>query len=208
MAGAACVLSLTAPASAAKKLPLTKAIAAVPQAAESHAGYDREKFTYWNAGAAPDDGCDTRNEVLVAEAVSAPAVGAGCKLQGGAWWSYYDAREIETAAGLDVDHMVPPAEAWESGASQWSAARREAYANDHGDPRALVGVSAAAHRSKGDQDPAQWLPSNGQATCRYITEWTAVKLRWQLTVDAQERESLTRLAEGCPGATVTYTVAP
>ncbi len=127
-----------ATAPAAEALPLDKAIAAIPQAAESHTGYSRAKFTHWNAGAKPDDGCDTRNEVLVAEAVSAPTVEAGCRLEGGTWWSYYDARELGTAAGLDVEHMVPLAEAWASGASQWTAARREAYANDLGDARALV----------------------------------------------------------------------
>ncbi|WP_217238231.1 HNH endonuclease family protein [Streptomyces sp. AC555_RSS877] len=205
----ACLLALpAATAPDAEALPLDKAIAAIPQAAESRTGYSRATFTHWNVGAKPDDGCDTRNEVLVAEAVSAPTVEAGCRLQGGTWWSYYDARELGTAAGLDVEHMIPLAEAWESGASQWTAARREAYANDLGDARALVAVSAASHRSKGEQDPAQWLPPNVQATCPYVIEWTAVKLRWKLTADTEERESLTRLAEGCSGATVTYTPAP
>lgn len=86
--------------------------------------------------------------------------------------------------------------------------RREAYANDLADPRTLVSVSAAAHRSKADQDPDQWLPTNTKATCRYVIEWTAVKLRWSLTADTEEREFLARLAEACPDAVVTYTPAP
>ncbi|MFF5977889.1 HNH endonuclease family protein [Streptomyces olindensis] len=206
--GTACTFALSCPAHAAKSLPLDQAVAALPQAAESRDGYERTSFRYWNAGANPDDGCDTRNEVLIAEAVEPPATDPGCKLKGGTWSSYYDARQVTSAAAMDVDHMVPLPEAWDSGASQWTAARREAYANDLGDPRALVAVSAAAHRSKADQDPAQWLPSNTKATCRYIVEWTAVKLRWSLTADTDERESLARLAEACPDATVTYTPAP
>ncbi|MDQ1017072.1 hypothetical protein [Streptomyces afghaniensis] len=51
--------------------------------------------------------------------------------------------------------MVPLPEAWDSGASQWAAARREAYADDLAGPRSLAAVSAASHRSEADQDPAQ-----------------------------------------------------
>ncbi|GAO12837.1 hypothetical protein TPA0598_13_00210 [Streptomyces lydicamycinicus] len=54
--------------------------------------------------------------------------------------------------------MVPLAEAWNSGASQWTAARRQAYANDLGAERSLVAVTAKSNRSKADQDPAQWMP--------------------------------------------------
>jgi hypothetical protein len=107
------------------------------------------------------------------------------RLVGGTWWSYYDASEITSAAALDITHTVPPAAAWESGASQWTAERREAHANDLGDPRTFNAVSAASHHSKGDQDPAHWLPSHTRATCRYIAEWTAVKLRWRFTADRE-----------------------
>jgi hypothetical protein len=206
-AGAVCVLAFAVPAPAAQSLPLDQAVAALPQAAESRAGYDRAKFPHWNAGSDPGDGCDTRQEVLLAEAVSAPTVEPGCRLVGGTWWSYYDAREVTSAAAVDVTHTVPLAEAWESGASEWTTERREAYANDLGDPRTLNAVSAASHRSRGDQDPARWLPPNTQATCRYIAEWTAVKLRWRFTADRNERESLGRLAESCPNTTITFTPA-
>ncbi|WP_405668085.1 hypothetical protein OG379_38570 [Streptomyces sp. NBC_01166] len=41
------------------------------------------------------------------------------------WDSFYDEVEATDARKLDIDHMVPPAEAWDSGASEWSAERRD-----------------------------------------------------------------------------------
>jgi hypothetical protein len=38
-------------------------------------------------------------------------VGAACHLTGGSWWSYYDATVVTSAGSLDIDHMVPLAEA-------------------------------------------------------------------------------------------------
>ncbi|MFB7495116.1 HNH endonuclease family protein [Streptomyces sp. NPDC056161] len=189
-------------------LPMTAAVQILPLAAEARDGYQRTSFKHWNAGANPSDGCNTRAEVLIAEAVEPPEVLPGCKLSGGRWWSYYDARWITSASALDIDHMVPLAEAWDSGASQWTAQRREAYANDLGVPTSLVAVSAASNRSKADQDPSEWLPPSVDARCRYTSEWVATKLRWGLTVDAVEADVLAQQAEACPGATVTYRPAP
>lgn len=195
-------LTMTAPAHAAEALSLSEAVASLPLAAESRDGYQRTSFKHWNAGKL-DDGCNTRMEVLLAEAVSAPEVLPGCKLSGGRWWSYYDAKWVTSAGALDVDHMVPLAEAWDSGASQWTAERREAYANDLDADTSLVAVTAGSNRSKADKDPAEWLP-NAEVTCRYVSEWTGDKLRWRLTVDADELAALTQLAEACPKTTVEY----
>jgi hypothetical protein len=78
---------------------------------------------------------------------------------------------VTPASGLDIDHMVPFAEAWDSsGASTWTAQRREAYANDQGQEASLVAVTARSNRSKADQDPAQWMPPASDAHCRYTAE--------------------------------------
>jgi hypothetical protein len=104
--------------------------------------------------------------------------------------------------------MVPLAEAWDSGASAWSAQRREQYANDQGQEASLVAVTARSNRSKSDQDPAQWLPPAADAHCRYSAEWVATKLRWDLAADEGELAALGELADACPGQTVEYEVAP
>ncbi|MBT1186627.1 HNH endonuclease, partial [Streptomyces sp. CJ_13] len=171
-------------------LPIGVAVSALPVATEDRTGYQRTAFKHWNAGDLPADGCNTRQEVLLAEAVVYPEIGPGCTLTGGVWWSYYDEREVTPAGALDIDHMVPLAEAWDSGASAWSAVRREAYANDQGQAASLVAVTARSNRSKADQDPAEWLPPSADALCRYGAEWTATKLRWGLAVDELEQDRL------------------
>ncbi|MGW3460656.1 hypothetical protein ACWDE9_14145 [Streptomyces olivaceoviridis] len=55
---------------------------------------------------------------------------------------------------------------------------REAYANDLGDDRALIAVSAASNRSKADQDPSTWLLPAVGCRCQYVTDWVADKTRW------------------------------
>jgi hypothetical protein len=178
--------------------PLSQAVADLSVASEVRTGYDRDLFKLWTD--ADGDGCSTRNEVLIAEAEEAPGVGSGCALSGGRWFSYYDGVSQTAPADLDIDHLVPLAEAWDSGARSWSSAKRESYANDLGDYRTLVAVTDSVNQTKSDQDPAEWLPAQQQ--CRYLREWVAVKHRWSLSVDSAEKSALTSLASGCDDVTI------
>jgi hypothetical protein len=181
---------------------LTTGISAIAVGTEDRTGYSRDLFDHWVD--ADGDGCDTREEVLISEAEEAPAIGSGCSLSGGRWYSYYEGASQTSASALDIDHLVPLAEAWDSGARTWTAARREAYANDLGDTRSLVGVTASYNRSKGDQDVAEWLPPINQ--CRYVKEWVAAKIRWSLTADSTEVGALQDVAAGCTDSAITVTV--
>ena len=103
--------------------------------------------------------------------------------------------------------MVPLAEAWDSGARNWTTSRRQAYANDLGDSRTLI----ARHRQR---QPVQGRPGPGHldavvssARCRYVREWVAVKTRWRLTVDTAEKNALTSLANSCSNVTISVTYA-
>ena len=100
--------------------------------------------------------------------------------------------------------MVPLAEAWDSGAYGWTAARRQAYANDLDDYRTLVGVTDSVNQSKSDQDIAEWLPA--QQRCRYLREYVAVKIRWTLSVDSAEKTAMNDLAAGCTDAMITVQI--
>ncbi|WP_218125184.1 HNH endonuclease family protein [Glycomyces harbinensis] len=132
----------------------------------------------------------------------APTVDEDCKVTGGRWYSYYDDTYVDSARAIDIDHMVPLAEAWDSGARDWDSARRESYANDLGADAPLIAVTAKANRSKSDQDPAEWMPPNASAACRYAYEWVSVKTRWDLTVDQDEADALRAIVADCPDAIV------
>ncbi|MFI5841585.1 proprotein convertase P-domain-containing protein [Catenuloplanes sp. NPDC051500] len=202
-AGLVSVLT-AAPAQAAVSQPLRTMVANLPVATEVRTGYDRDLFNHWID--ADGDGCNTRYEVLIAEATTTPSVGSGCTLSGGRWASYYDGATWTDPADLDIDHMVPLAEAWDSGARNWTSAQRQSFANDLGDARTLAAVTDNVNQSKSDQDPAEWMPSVASVACRYITEFTAVKVRWGLTVDTAEKSKLTSVAAGCTNSTVTVDV--
>ncbi|WP_229694143.1 HNH endonuclease family protein [Lentzea pudingi] len=190
---------------AASAVPLREAVAALAVADESRDGYQRDKFRHWTD--ADRDGCSTRAEVLIDEAAVAPEVGPKCALAGGLWYSSYDDEYVSDARGVDIDHMVPLAEAWDSGASAWTATRREAYANDLDSPPALIAVTARSNRSKADQDPSTWLPPYAAAQCGYITDWVSVKTRWGLTVDNNEKAVLVEKAAHCSNVPIVVGIA-
>ncbi|MEV6810495.1 DUF1524 domain-containing protein, partial [Streptomyces sp. NPDC051129] len=81
------------------------------------------------------------------------------------------------------------------------------YANDLGDGRALIAVSATSNRSKADQDPAAWLPPAAGYRCQYVTDWIADKTRWTLSVDPSEEAALAENLSRCPNTPVTVTLA-
>jgi hypothetical protein len=199
---AAAVLSALAvpqtagPASAATSTISTKSmLSQLVTASEHTAGYDRAKFTLWTD--ADHDGCDTRDEVLIQEATTRPHVGAGCALTGGRWRSRYDGVTSTDPSGFDIDHLVPLNEAWQSGAWNWSSATRKAYANDLGYRADLIAVTAHENRSKGDQEPQDWMPERTAYACTYVKQWVAVKWRWHLKVNAAERTFLTSKLATC-----------
>ncbi|MDX2557204.1 HNH endonuclease family protein [Streptomyces stelliscabiei] len=181
-------------------LPVRDALQALSVQGENRTGYERTKFRHWVD--ADRDGCHTRTEVLLEEAVTAPAQDANCALTGGSWHSPYDDTVFTVARSLDIDHLIPLAESWDSGASAWTADERQAYANDLDDPRALIAVSATSNRSKADQDPATWQPPAEGYRCTYATDWITIKTRWGLTVDPAEQTALTEVLDGCPDTVI------
>lgn len=171
------------------KLGLLTALDCLPVVEERIGGYDRKLFKHWVD--ANGNGKNTRAEVLIAESlVSVRFSSTGKTVSTGKWVSLYDGETWTKASDVDIDHVVALAEAWRSGAWKWSAARRQAYANDLGVAWTLRAVTDNVNQEKSDDDPTYWLPPLESATCLYLTEWVAVKIRWKLSVDAEERQSI------------------
>jgi hypothetical protein len=165
--------------------------------------YTRSAFKHWID--ADKNGCNTRAEVLIEEAVVKPKIGPKCKLTGGKWISAFDGKTITKASQLDVDHMVPLAEAWRSGAWKWTSVQRQAFANDLDNPEALIAVTLSTNRSKGDRDPALWMPLKDQ--CVYVQNWVSIKSKYSLTADINEAAKLNSLYDTC-GLAGAKTVLP
>jgi hypothetical protein len=157
-------------------------------------GYERELFPHWSMQA---DGCDTRDAVLIEEAIGNVQRDVGCTIVAGDWVSPYDGVEVDDPANLQIDHVVALHEAWQSGAAEWDEARREAFANDLGYPGALVAVTGDVNQSKSDRDPAEWRPPRRDAWCQFATDWINVKVRWELTADESEVRSLADMLQTC-----------
>ena len=73
-------------------IPASASTLGLATAADKTTGYNRALFKHWID--ADKDGCDTRAEVLIEEAVTKPKVGTKCLLTGGKWLSAYDGKSI------------------------------------------------------------------------------------------------------------------
>jgi hypothetical protein len=155
-------------------------------------GYDRDKFPHWiDQG----DGCTTREAVLKRDGDDVET-GSDCYPTSGSWTSPYDDGTWTQPSDVDIDHMVPLAEAWTSGASEWTQDERQGFANDL-EISQLLAVTDNVNQSKSDQDPAEWLPPNTDFHCTYARMWVWVKSTYQLTTDSAEKAKLTEVLDSC-----------
>ncbi|MFC7761695.1 HNH endonuclease family protein [Catellatospora bangladeshensis] len=166
---------------------------ALTVAAESHAStYNRDLFPHWITVSGT---CNTREQVLKRDGTGV-VVDSSCAATSGSWYSPYDGATWYAAADIDVDHMVPLAEAWASGAWAWTTAKRQTYANDLGGPE-LWAVTDNVNQSKGDKDPAEWQPPRSAFRCTYARAWIQVKYYYALTVDSAEKSALNSMLATC-----------
>lgn len=158
----------------------------------SMAGYSRDRFPHWIE---QPGGCDTREVVLKRDGTGVQTT-QSCHVTTGHWVSPYDNKTFTNPTGMDIDHVVPLADAWRSGARNWTDDKRKQFANDLTDPQ-LLAVSASVNRAKGDQDPSQWKPTNRGYWCTYAENWIIVKRQWQLTVTETEKTALKEMLGTC-----------
>jgi hypothetical protein len=159
--------------------------------AGSMRGYSRDKFPHWRS---TGENCDVRDTVLKRDGTKVKV--SGCNVVAGSWRSVYDGTTLASPTKVDIDHVVPLANAWRSGASAWTTDKRSDFANDVDRPQ-LIASSQTSNRSKGDQDPSTWKPKTTTTWCEYAEDWIEVKSYWKLTVTTAEKSALTDMLEKC-----------
>ncbi|MGY4900426.1 HNH endonuclease family protein [Micromonospora aurantiaca (nom. illeg.)] len=158
----------------------------------STAGYSRDLFPHWITITGT---CNTREQVLKRDGTSV-VVNSSCAATAGRWYSPYDGATWSAASDVDIDHVVPLAEAWRSGANSWTTSRRQSFANDLTRPQ-LIAVTDNVNQSKGDQDPSTWQPPLTSYRCTYSKMWITVKYNWGLTLQSSEKSALQSMLNTC-----------
>ncbi|WP_128428131.1 HNH endonuclease family protein [Streptomyces cyaneus] len=184
-------------ASAALPTPVSGAtarsyLAQLTVATEDRTGYDRDLFPHWITQSGT---CNTREVVLKRDGTNV-VQDSSCAATSGSWYSVYEGATWTAASDLDIDHLVPLAEAWDSGADSWTTSQRQAFANDLTRPQ-LIAVTDNVNQAKGDQDPATWMPSRTAYRCTYVRAWVQVKYYYDLSVDSAEKSALTNYLASC-----------
>ncbi len=153
-----------------------------------------------------NNGCNQRDDVLLRDGLPGTVMvtnQGSCDhdVVAGEWLDPYtglvlrldDLKDPSQAQAIQIDHIVPLAEAWVSGAATWTDEERRRFANDLSE---LLAVDGPTNASKGDDDPAAWRPKKS-FQCRYATLWVAVKTEWNLAVDPSERRALVSMLAFC-----------
>jgi hypothetical protein len=155
-------------------------------------GYSRDLFPHWST---VSGSCNTREVVLQRDGNNV-VTDSSCAAVSGSWFSQYDGITETAASEIDIDHVVPLAEAWRSGANSWSTSRRQSFANDRNSPQ-LIAVTDNSNQAKGDRDPASWRPSRTSFHCTYARMWIGAKYTWGLSLQSSERDALNSMLNTC-----------
>ena len=159
--------------------------------------YNRREWSHWKD---EDRDCqNARQEALIVES-AIPVTFKGedeCRVASGRWTGPYTGTVVEDPAKLDIDHMVPLANAHRSGGWVWDRDRKAAFASDLEYDGHLIATIASANRAKGSKGPEDWRPPEQGYWCEYAIDWTTIKSSWELTVTPREFDALRDMLETC-----------
>ncbi|MGI9606663.1 MAG: hypothetical protein ACR2P0_11035 [Acidimicrobiales bacterium] len=121
-----------------------------------------------------------------------------CVVDRGRWIDRYQDRRLVRAVDAEVVLHVPTVEVHRAGGWRWDARTRDAYVADLAHPASLQVISTDSGHNPRGLDPAGWKPADEGLWCAYAVDWIAVKARWGLGADPDERLALEEMLETCP----------
>ena len=161
--------------------------------------YNRD--LYFGSWTDDDGDCqNTRAEVLIIESLATVSFRASnqCVVDSGEWLDPYTNNTYFLASDVDIDHVVPLRDAWQSGAYLWTDFKRKEFANDMIFDGHLIAVDDYENQSeKKAKNPSEWMPPNIAFHCEYISIWIEIKYLWELTVTSAEYNFLDSTLTSC-----------
>ena len=204
--GALCAVTLVglAPANAATPSPieaevkrsLQQLVALKTTTEPPAAEYDRDFFgTSW--ADVDGNGCRTRDDILARD-LRGIAKRDACVVISGTLNDPYTGTRVTFAKAradrVQIDHIVALSLAWRSGASSWPRGKLATFAND---PLNLQATTGSVNQAKSDSGPSEWLPTSTAYRCTYAMRWVRVAFLYQLTVTAQDRNTVKYVLGKC-----------
>jgi len=167
-----------------------KKLATIKVAESQDVDYDRSQWKHWIG-----DRCnDTRQQVLREQAESFKLDADGCRVVSGKWIDPYTGKTFTDPGKLDIDHVYSLGAAASHGGNDWSAAKKQKYANDK---THLLAVSASANRSKSDRNPAEWWPENTAFSCEFATKYVDSADNYGLSFSKADVKALEKGLKTC-----------
>lgn len=164
-------------------------------------GYSRDQFgPAWKD--VDGNAIDTRNDILIRDLLNVTfkdsptnhVVSSGTLNDPYTGHVIHFVRGHDTSSAVQIDHRVPLANAWQTGAQEWSESTREKFAND---PANLVAVDGPTNNQKSDKDAAAWLPPNLEYRCEYVRAQVEVKSTYGLWVTRSEHDAIREVLLKC-----------
>lgn len=132
-------------------------------------------------------GCDTRNRLLARDLrdVVFKDGTRNCKVIAGWLQDPYSGERVDRM-DVELDHTVALHRAWNAGAWQWDSRKRQIFAND---PMELRALSSSVNQDKSDAALDEWMPPLPQARCPFVIDYLSVMAKYELPITVSERDA-------------------
>lgn len=132
-------------------------------------------------------GCDTRNRLLARDLhdVVFKDGTRNCKVIAGWLQDPYSGERVDRM-DVELDHTVALHRAWNAGAWQWDSRKRQIFAND---PMELRALSSSVNQAKSDAALDEWMPPLLEARCPFVIDYLSVMAKYELPITVSERDA-------------------
>ena len=157
----------------------------------------------WNVGT----GCNIRSRLLAAQSTVKAKTSNGCLVTYGSWIDPYSGTRLTgnpyqgdgEANDLDIDHIIPLRYVNQHGGYAWSHTQKQNYgkslaAMNNG---VYIAVSSKENRSKSDQGPADYYPSNPNFYCEYAKRWRNIARTYSISLSRRDYNKIKGVLSQC-----------